>query len=259
MKKGTIVAIIISLLVILGLTACGEDKHPNEIRTPGASGFYEGEDYNIALKDFQEHGFTNIELDPIDDLITGWLTKDGEVEKVYVNNDPTYSADQWVPKDSTVKISYHTFPSKESVEADIKDEDETTDSVTVEENTSSIDDVNENIEDEDETGSSDEIIAEEQSSNEEESTSDENASTSQINEDDAWDYFDQCVRASCPYGVKLHGTRMERGQINDTAIYFKEPVTVENAFGNKYETYAHGTVEYDPDTKTFFMNDLMFD
>ena len=59
------------------------------------------------IEDFEKHGFTNIKTEAIDDLIFGWLTEDGEVEKVTVDGDEDYSADTWVAADVEVVIYYH--------------------------------------------------------------------------------------------------------------------------------------------------------
>ena len=65
-----------------------------------------------------EHGDTARSVynlrEAIDDLIFGWLTEDGEVEKVTVDGDEDYSADTWVAADVEVIIYYHTFPQEDS-------------------------------------------------------------------------------------------------------------------------------------------------
>ena len=71
-----------------------------------------GKDYEEVREIFEKQGFTNIKLEAIEDLITGWLTKDGEVEDVSVGGDVNYLSDKWYPKDTEVVIRYHTFPSK---------------------------------------------------------------------------------------------------------------------------------------------------
>ncbi len=248
--------------------ACGEDKHPGQVKTPGASGFYEGRDYHYALKDFQEKGFANIILEPKEDLITGWITKEDECEKVYVGGDPTYSADQWVPAETEVKIVYHTFPSgtddktSEKENADEVEKEEPTTTPTEEvEVPESIDTDNE-----EEPSSKAEEITEEKEETEQETESVDNGdetvdssvpSSFQINIDDASDYFDQCVRDSCPYGVKIHQLGRIESPINDTTLFIKKKVDVENAFGNKVEMYAYGSVELKNDS--FSMNDLVFE
>ena len=73
-----------------------------------------GLDYNRVVEIFKEKGFTNIKLEKIEDLITGWVTKEGEVEKVTVNGDENYAPDKWVDASVEVVIYYHTFPNKDN-------------------------------------------------------------------------------------------------------------------------------------------------
>lgn len=107
-------AIFLSIVLLTSLlVGCGsEEDHIGEARTPSASSVQHGRDYQDVLEDFEEKGFINIQLEKIPDLITGWLTKDGEVEEVSVDGSLEYRPDVWYPNDVKVVISYHTFPEK---------------------------------------------------------------------------------------------------------------------------------------------------
>ena len=108
-------AIILTVLLCISLVACGDSsEHIGEAKTPSGSSVQQGRNYLDVIDDFQERGFTNIETEAIDDLIFGWLTEDGEVEKVTVDGDEDYSADTWVAADVEVVIYYHTFPQEDS-------------------------------------------------------------------------------------------------------------------------------------------------
>ena len=108
MKK--IVTFTIVLMMLFLLVACSNSEgHEGEAKTPSGSGVQKGRDYQSVVEDFEEHGFTNISLVELNDLITGWITKDGEVESVSVDGDADYSADKWYPNDVEVVITYHTF------------------------------------------------------------------------------------------------------------------------------------------------------
>ncbi len=109
-----VVALLVFILTI-SLAGCGEDsnQHEGEARTPSGSKIQEGRAYRDVVDDFSQRGFTNIKTEAIDDLILGWLTKDGEVEEVSVDGDVDYSPDVWVAADTEVIIRYHTFPSTE--------------------------------------------------------------------------------------------------------------------------------------------------
>ncbi len=91
--------------------------HTGEAKTPSGSIIHEGDDYKEVIKRFEEKGFVNIKTEKMDDLVTGWLTKDGEVEKVSVDGDVDYSPDVWYPNDVEVLITYHTFPEKSNTSA----------------------------------------------------------------------------------------------------------------------------------------------
>ena len=106
-------AVAISILVI-GIMGATSEKpsHEGEARTPGGSIYHIGEDYKDVVSDFEDNGFTNIKTEKLEDLITGWITKDGEVESVSVDGDVDYKANGWYPNDVEVIITYHTFPEK---------------------------------------------------------------------------------------------------------------------------------------------------
>ena len=75
MKK--IVMFMIAAFMTFLLIACSDSQtHDGEAKTPSASGAQKGRDYQSVVEDFEERGFTNISLVALDDLITGWLTKD---------------------------------------------------------------------------------------------------------------------------------------------------------------------------------------
>lgn len=112
MKK--LLSLCLALLMIFGIVGCGADSHEGEAKTPSASSVQQGRDYRDVYDTFAEKGFTNIQFEVLDDLVTGWLTKDGEVESVSVDGDTGYSADKWYPADVEIVISYHTFPSEDS-------------------------------------------------------------------------------------------------------------------------------------------------
>jgi hypothetical protein len=112
MKKAMIF-VLISICCIM-LAACGDGDHTGEAKTPSGSTIMKGQDYQSVEDTFEEKGFTNVKLEKIEDLITGFLTKDGEVEQVSVGGDVDYSPDKWIAADTEVIISYHTFSENET-------------------------------------------------------------------------------------------------------------------------------------------------
>jgi len=75
-----------------------------EAKTPSGSSIMKGSDYQSVADSFEEKGFTNVKLEKIEDLITGFLTKDGEVEQVSVGGDVDYSPDKWIAADTEVIV-----------------------------------------------------------------------------------------------------------------------------------------------------------
>lgn len=90
--------------------------------TPPADGLYpplsasrcDGVHYSEIVSDFTEAGFYNFEYEEIDDLVFGFLTKDGDVDSVTINGDTEFDTKSLYPYDASVVITYHTFPSDDS-------------------------------------------------------------------------------------------------------------------------------------------------
>ena len=59
-----------------------------------------GKNYKDVIEEFEKRGFNNIKTEKIDDLIVGWLKKEGEVKEVSVGGDVDYSADKWIWQNS---------------------------------------------------------------------------------------------------------------------------------------------------------------
>ncbi len=57
----------------------------------------------------EDRGFTNIKLDPIKDLTTGWIVDNGSIEEVLVNGSLTFDPDSYTMPDIEIIIRYHTF------------------------------------------------------------------------------------------------------------------------------------------------------
>lgn len=110
MKNKKRIGVLLALILCVILSACGGEDHEGEVKTPSAASIMEGRNYEEVIADFEEKGFTNIRTEQVDDLVTGWITKEGEVATVTVGGDEGYSADEWVPADIEVVITYHVFP-----------------------------------------------------------------------------------------------------------------------------------------------------
>lgn len=111
MKK---IHMLLSLLVIItGMAACSEEQDPNMLTIDKSSDEMVGANYESIISGLESTGFTNIETKVLDDLVTGWLTKDGEIEQVEVNGEVEFGANDSFLKDSKIVVTYHTFPEEE--------------------------------------------------------------------------------------------------------------------------------------------------
>lgn len=109
------------LVALLGFSACDESTEDDgKIEAPFSSDEAVGDMlYTDAETKLSESGFTNVKTVPIEDLITGWLTDDGEIESISIDGDTEFSIGDRFNPGVEVEIQYHTFPS------DTKSDEET--------------------------------------------------------------------------------------------------------------------------------------
>ena len=121
---------LISIICCIIIVGCeNNNDHTGQAKTPSGSSAMNGRDYKSVLESFEDNGFTNIKLEKIEDLITGILTVEGEVEEVSVGGDFDYSPDNWVDADTEVIIRYHFFPNKETESAQDTNKEDVSDKV----------------------------------------------------------------------------------------------------------------------------------
>ena len=126
------------VLLLISFVACGSVPE-GEIRVPDSADELEGENYEDVVTRFQMAGFTNITTEPIEDLIFGWLTSDGEVEEVSINGRTSFGASASFAPDAKVVIRYHTFPSDDE-ETNASESAENDDNETLESTNNPVDD-----------------------------------------------------------------------------------------------------------------------
>lgn len=68
-----------------------------------------GKNYSEIVDHFKQQGFTDIKTEKIEDLVTGWLTKDGEVENVTINGLSDFEKESIFEPDAKIVVFYHTF------------------------------------------------------------------------------------------------------------------------------------------------------
>lgn len=125
-----VIKYILLILVCVMLVGCS-GENDNRINMPSSSSDFEGAYYEDVVQELEDAGFTNITLEVLDDLITGWMTEDGEVEQVEVDGTTTFSTDSKYDKDVKIIVTFHTFPqSKTDDEAKESDENEQEDTTS---------------------------------------------------------------------------------------------------------------------------------
>lgn len=81
---------------------------------PMSSKEAKGANYQDVMGKFEEAGFENITLEVEYDIITGWITDDGKVKSVTVNDDGKFASGKEYRADVEVVITYHTYRSNKS-------------------------------------------------------------------------------------------------------------------------------------------------
>jgi hypothetical protein len=112
MKKLLIIMFLV--IAIITVSACSTEVNPNELKVSRSSSDIVGDNYQTVISELKATGFTNITTIIMDDLIFGWLTKDGEIEKVEIGGNSEFSANDAFLKDAKIVITYHTFPKEET-------------------------------------------------------------------------------------------------------------------------------------------------
>jgi hypothetical protein len=102
-----LLAIVIPLVLLNFMGT--QEKNSTEISINSSSSELEKKNYKDVVIQLQGRGFTNIKTEAIEDLVLGWLTKDGDVERVEINGNSIFSSSTKFPKDAEVKVTYHTF------------------------------------------------------------------------------------------------------------------------------------------------------
>lgn len=84
----------------------------NEVAVPLSAKKYKGENYEVVVQQLEDAGFENVEAKPVKDLVTGWITKDGDVESISIAGDTEFEEGDIFSVDSKVVVTYHAFKKK---------------------------------------------------------------------------------------------------------------------------------------------------
>lgn len=78
--------------------------------TPGRdSGQYKDMNYQTAVNELKEKGFTNIHLLRADDLVTGWIDDEKTIESITINGKSKFSSSDTFTYNDRIDIVIHTF------------------------------------------------------------------------------------------------------------------------------------------------------
>ena len=114
-------SLLITLCMICTMVIGCDETVVTGIYPPISADDCEGMMYEEVAAAFETAGFSNIEYEIIDDLITGWLTKDGEVEKVTLDGNDDFDTNDIFDESTILTISYHTFPQDDETEQEETD------------------------------------------------------------------------------------------------------------------------------------------
>ena len=68
-----------------------------------------GMNYIDEIREFENVGFTNVTTNVEYDIVTGWLTDDGEVKSQTINGKKEFDSDDKYRLDAEVVVTYHTL------------------------------------------------------------------------------------------------------------------------------------------------------
>jgi len=108
--------LLITMCMICTLFIGCEETAVTGIYPPISAEDCEGMMCEEVAAQFEAAGFSNIEYEIIDDLITGWLTKDGEVERVTLEGNEDFETNDVFSESAVLTITYHTFPQDDETE-----------------------------------------------------------------------------------------------------------------------------------------------
>lgn len=130
-KLGIIGGVIVFFVIFLNIIFSGnstsiDSSDSKDLSVPIASSEVATQNYESVVQQFKDAGFTNIKTTKLEDLITGWLTEDGSVEKVTIDGKEDFESGEVYSKDIPIDITYHTFlPETEQIDEVVEKESST--------------------------------------------------------------------------------------------------------------------------------------
>ena len=105
-------AILLLILVLFPMLG-GNDSKPDSngrILLPSIIRNYKDENFEDAVHELKDDGFTNVSTVALGDLILGWLNKEGEIASVKVGGVTKFESSGRYATDVEIVIEYHSFP-----------------------------------------------------------------------------------------------------------------------------------------------------
>jgi len=97
-------------MIMLAVMGHGGNGHEGQVHAPLSSTDAYDLNYEDVIKQFEDAGFTNVETMKMEDLVIGWLSSDGGVDKITIDGDEEYSTSSWYDPNAKVLVYYHTYP-----------------------------------------------------------------------------------------------------------------------------------------------------
>lgn len=85
------------------------NRESGKIRPSESASSFEGQDVSYVENTLRACGFTNIQRIPMNDLVTGLITRPGKVEKVIFGDNSHFSSEDWFDPDIQISITYHSL------------------------------------------------------------------------------------------------------------------------------------------------------
>ncbi len=106
-------AVLFSLVILIKISKDQNKPIDGKIRVNYSSDDLIGSNCDDVISRLEKQGFTNIRKNPLGNLITGWIRKEGEVKEIEIDGYSTFSSDSRFPPDVEIVITYHSFPDKD--------------------------------------------------------------------------------------------------------------------------------------------------
>jgi len=116
-KHGTIVRANVALtqkeeIVKKDINSITDELYERKIKTGSRSFDMQGKKYSIVVSDLEKKGFTNIRLQRSDDLITGFVNKQGTIKSISIGGSSVFNDDSFFDPEEQVIIVVNTFKGK---------------------------------------------------------------------------------------------------------------------------------------------------